>query len=89
MKMLPRLRSWCLVFVPIIANCPSIGLAATPQERTAPQETSAKAATRPAADPYDVLILGGRVIDGTGNAWFHGDVALRGGRIARIALRVC
>ncbi len=25
------------------------------------------------------------MIDGTGNAWFHGDVALKGGRIARIA----
>ena len=32
----------------------------------------------------DVLILGGRVIDGTGNAWFHGDVAIKNGRIARI-----
>ncbi|MBX6315586.1 MAG: D-aminoacylase [Isosphaeraceae bacterium] len=36
-------------------------------------------------DSYDVVILGGRVVDGTGNAWFHGDVALRGDRIARIA----
>ena len=34
---------------------------------------------------YDIVILGGRVVDGTGNAWFHGDVALRGDRIARIA----
>ncbi len=31
------------------------------------------------------MILGGRVVDGTGNAWFHGDVAFRGGRIARVA----
>jgi dihydroorotase/N-acyl-D-amino-acid deacylase len=29
--------------------------------------------------------LGGRVIDGTGNAWFHGDVAFGGERIVRIA----
>ncbi len=35
--------------------------------------------------PFDVLILGGRVVDGTGNAWFYGDVALRGDRIARVA----
>ena len=34
---------------------------------------------------FDVVILGGRVVDGTGNAWFHGDVALRGDRIARVA----
>src|SRR5262249_13298449 len=36
------------------------------------------------AASYDALILGGRVVDGTGNAWFHGDVAVRGDRIARI-----
>lgn len=33
----------------------------------------------------DVLITGGRIIDGTGNAWFYGDVALTGERIERIA----
>jgi len=36
---------------------------------------------------YDVIISNGRVIDGTGNAWFYGDIALRGDRIARIAPR--
>ena len=34
---------------------------------------------------FDVLITGGQVVDGTGNPWFYGDVALRGDRIARIA----
>jgi N-acyl-D-amino-acid deacylase len=38
-------------------------------------------ATRPA---YDVLIRGGRVIDGTGNPWARGDVAISAGRIAAI-----
>lgn len=33
----------------------------------------------------DVLIIGGRIIDGTGNAWFYGDLALSGDRIERIA----
>ncbi|WP_235963365.1 N-acyl-D-amino-acid deacylase family protein [Tautonia rosea] len=33
---------------------------------------------------YDVIIHNGRVIDGTGNAWFYGDVGLKGDRIARI-----
>jgi dihydroorotase/N-acyl-D-amino-acid deacylase len=33
----------------------------------------------------DVLIVNGRVIDGTGNAWFYGDVAISGDRIERIA----
>ncbi|HKO15593.1 MAG TPA: D-aminoacylase [Gemmatimonadaceae bacterium] len=36
------------------------------------------------AAPYDLVISGGRVVDGTGNPWFYGDVALRGDRIARV-----
>lgn len=35
-------------------------------------------------EPYDVVIFNARVIDGTGNPWFYGDVATRGDRIARI-----
>ena len=31
------------------------------------------------------MISNGRVVDGTGAAWFYGDVALRGDRIARVA----
>ena len=34
--------------------------------------------------PYDVIIDSGRVVDGTGNPWFYGDVAIQGDRIARI-----
>ena len=33
---------------------------------------------------YSVLITGGRVVDGTGNPWFYGDVAIAGDRIAAI-----
>jgi dihydroorotase/N-acyl-D-amino-acid deacylase len=33
---------------------------------------------------YDVLIQGGRIVDGTGNPWFYGDVAIRDGRIAAV-----
>jgi len=33
----------------------------------------------------DTLITGGRVIDGSGNPWFRGDVGLAGDRIAAIA----
>jgi CubicO group peptidase (beta-lactamase class C family) len=33
---------------------------------------------------FDVVILGGRVVDGTGNPWFAGDVGIRGDRIAAI-----
>ena len=38
----------------------------------------------PAAAPYDLVITGGRVVDGTGDPWFYGDVAIAGARIARI-----
>ena len=34
---------------------------------------------------YDVVITSGRIVDGTGNAWFRGDVGVRGDRIAKIA----
>lgn len=39
-------------------------------------------AAQPAS--YDVLIRGGHVVDGTGNPWFAGDVAIRNGRIAAV-----
>jgi N-acyl-D-amino-acid deacylase len=34
---------------------------------------------------YDAILAGGRIVDGTGNAWFYGDLAIKDGRIARIA----
>jgi N-acyl-D-aspartate/D-glutamate deacylase len=34
--------------------------------------------------PYDLLIRGGRVVDGSGNPWFHGDVAIIGDRIVAV-----
>jgi N-acyl-D-amino-acid deacylase len=38
-----------------------------------------------AQDPtYDAVIRGGKVIDGTGNPWFYGDVAVRDGKIAAV-----
>jgi N-acyl-D-amino-acid deacylase len=33
---------------------------------------------------YDILIRGGRVLDGSGNPWFPADIAVQGGRIAAI-----
>lgn len=36
------------------------------------------------ADDYDLVIRGGRIVDGTGNPWFNGDVAIRGDRIAAV-----
>src|SRR5262245_51310276 len=34
---------------------------------------------------YDLLLKNGRILDGTGNPWFRGDVAIRGDSIVRIA----
>jgi N-acyl-D-amino-acid deacylase len=34
--------------------------------------------------PFDVLISGGHVIDGTGNPWFAADVGIRGGKIVAV-----
>src|SRR5215210_339056 len=33
---------------------------------------------------YDLMIRNGRIIDGTGNPWFYGDVAMKGDRVAAI-----
>jgi N-acyl-D-amino-acid deacylase len=41
----------------------------------------------PATAPYDLILEGGRVVDGTGSPWFWGDVAIAGDRIARVAPR--
>ncbi len=38
-----------------------------------------------AAEPeYDLVIRNGRVVDGTGNPWFHGDVAITGDKIVAV-----
>ena len=39
---------------------------------------------QPAGAPFDVLITGGRIVDGTGAPWFRADVGLSGDRIAAI-----
>jgi N-acyl-D-aspartate/D-glutamate deacylase len=39
----------------------------------------------PAAEaPYDLVLRGGKVVDGSGNPWFLGDVAVRDGRIVAV-----
>jgi N-acyl-D-aspartate/D-glutamate deacylase len=38
-----------------------------------------------AADPsYDLVIRHGQIVDGSGNPWFHGDVAIRGDRLVAV-----
>ena len=33
---------------------------------------------------YDIIIKGGRILDGTGNPWFYGDIGIKNGKISRI-----
>ena len=38
--------------------------------------------------PFDVVIVNGHVVDGTGSPWYAADVGIRDGRIAR-AIQTC
>ena len=39
---------------------------------------------QPADTPYDLVIRGGKIVDGSGNPWYHGDLAVRGQRIVAL-----
>ncbi|MDQ2767336.1 MAG: D-aminoacylase [Gemmatimonadota bacterium] len=54
---------------------------------TSPSQSGSAAPAPAGSDSYDVIITNGRVVDGSGNAWFYGDVALRGDRIVRVVRR--
>jgi N-acyl-D-amino-acid deacylase len=46
---------------------------------------SASDSPRTDADaPFDILITGGRIVDGTGAPWYYGDIGVRAGKIAAI-----
>ena len=68
--------------------------AAGPAAAPRPAAARAAAAPAPATSPAeaqkqrqqqrDLVIRNGRIIDGSGNAWFYGDVLVRGGKIAAV-----
>src|ERR1043165_1567035 len=35
-------------------------------------------------DEYDLVITNARIVDGTGNPWFKGSIAIKNGRIAKV-----
>ncbi len=41
-----------------------------------------------ADEPLDLIIRGGKIVDGTGNPWFVGDLGIRGDRIVKIERRI-
>ena len=48
--------------------------------------SAAALAAQPAS--YDLILRNGRIVDGSGSAWYSGDVAIRGDAIAAIAPRL-
>ncbi len=76
--MLPLLTSASMYSHRVVATVIAINLTAC--ARAPAPETGAS----PRATPFDVVISNGRVIDGTGSAWFYGDIGIRGDRIERI-----
>ncbi len=40
--------------------------------------------TAAAEEPYDLIIRHGKIVDGTGNPWYHGDLAVRGRKIVAL-----
>ena len=37
--------------------------------------------------PFDIVIHHGRIVDGSGNPWYEGDIGIRGDTIAAIGRR--
>lgn len=70
------LSIWCLVTSHWV-------MAQTPAE-TAPE----KKPVGESSETYDLLITNARVVDGTGNPWFHGEVAIKDGFIVRVGRKL-
>jgi dihydroorotase/N-acyl-D-amino-acid deacylase len=54
-----------------------------PAPSQAPQAGAGPASDASAA-PYDLVIVNGHIIDGTGSPWYSGEIGIRAGRIAAI-----
>lgn len=36
------------------------------------------------AQTYDLIILNGKLVDGSGNPWYYADVAIQNGKVVRV-----
>jgi len=72
---MPRPR---LFLVPVAAALLALPGCAPPAASPTPPTPGAEVRA------FDVVIEGGRIVDGTGNAWYPGDVGIRGDRIAAV-----
>ena len=62
-----RSRPWLSVLI-VFLGVLVVDSQATPQDKDQP--------------PYDLVIRNGKIVDGTGNPWYHGDLAVKGAKIA-------
>lgn len=77
-------RSHAVLVFAALAACTQAAPGTAPSAAPPPDET---ASTGRAGDGvYDLLIRGGRIVDGTGSPWVRGDVAIRGDRIAAVGV---
>jgi N-acyl-D-amino-acid deacylase len=81
---IPR-RPAVLALAAVAACTPNSRPGAAPAP-SAPAQASGAEPGRISSGVYDLLIRGGRIVDGTGSPWYRGDVAIRGDRIAAVGL---
>ncbi len=67
----------------VLVAVAATGVASAPVAASAPAVQKGQAA-QAESGAFDVVLLGGRVLDGTGNPWFKADVGIRDGTIARV-----
>lgn len=78
-RRLPPVALLVLAGAGAVAGCAKATPPAAPDAASPAAHTSAS---------YDLVIRGGRVLDGAGNPWVAADVAVREGRIVRVARRI-
>lgn len=78
---MPRVH--IVLFVLALVSFASSGLSTSPSALATPLDAEGDDAA-PDEKPFDFILAGGRIIDGTGNPWVYGDVGVRDGRIAAV-----